>query len=82
MWAFPVAQESRAVTPQETDPDVPTSVQEALVQVRVGGTDPDVPMSVQEALVQVRVGGGLLHGGGVELSTAHGTFGRRSPLSS
>ena len=55
-------QEKEAVTPQETDPDM--------------------PMSVQESLVEVRVGGGLLQGGGIELSTAHGTFGRRSPLSS
>ena len=62
IWAFPVAQEKGPVTSQETDPDM--------------------PMSVQESLVEVRVGGGLLQGGGVELSTAHGTFGRRSPLSS
>ena len=30
-------QEKRAVTPQETDPDWPVSVQESLVEAWVGG---------------------------------------------
>ena len=30
-------QEKGAVTPQETDPDLPVSVQESLVEVWVGG---------------------------------------------
>ena len=30
-------QEKGAVTPKETDPDLPVSVQESLAEVRVGG---------------------------------------------
>ena len=60
--AFPVAQEKGAVTPQETEADM--------------------PMSVQESPEEARVGGGPLQGGGTEPGSAHGTFGRRSPVSS
>ena len=56
-------QEKGAMTPQETEPDSPVSVQESLAEAWVSGD--------------------LLQGPGlwVQLCT-HGTFGRRSPLSS
>ena len=56
-------QEKGAVTPQETEPDL--------------------PVSVQESLAEAWVGGGLLQGPGHSAQQClHGTFWRKSPLSS
>ena len=46
-------------------------------------TDPDLPLSVQESLAEAWVGGGLLQGWGYRVQQClHGTYWRRSPLSS
>ena len=61
--ACTTTQEKGAVTPQETDPDLPVRVQESLAEAWDGGS--------------------LLQGLGHRMQQClHGTFGRRSLLSS